>query len=98
MPRVQCCPLGYDNLLCNLPSDVCSNYSFCRLQTIAWELPYDYVDGVLIVKAYGHAFGLTSCSGKLFDRKFDLGNIIETAWLEAGWIPPEPWPFDPIPF
>jgi hypothetical protein len=98
MPRQQFCPLGYDNLICNLPLDFCSNYSFCRLQVIAWELPYDYIDGVLIVKSYGYAFGLTLSSGKFFDKKFSLGNVIESSWIAAGWHSAEPWPFDPIPF
>ncbi len=98
MPRQQFCPLGYNNLLCNLPLNVCVNYSFCRLQTMAWELPYDYIDGILTVKSCGYAFGFTFSSGQFSDRKFELGNVIETAWSQVGWVPAEPWPFDAIPF
>ncbi len=93
------CPLGYNHLFCNLPLNVsCENYSFCRLQVIAWELPYEYADNVLTVKSYGYAFGLTFPTGRYFNRKFCLGNVIESAWIVAGWFPAEPWPFDPIPF
>jgi len=46
MPRASCCPLGYDDLLCELPHDKsCDNYFFCKLQSASWEIPYDYVDG-----------------------------------------------------
>jgi hypothetical protein len=93
------CPLGYNYLLCNLPLNVsCHNFPFCRLQVLAWELPYEYVDNVLVVKSYGHAFGLTTPTGRYFDKLFDLGNVIDSAWAVAGWFPAEPWPFDPIPF
>jgi hypothetical protein len=100
MPRAQFCPLGYNNLLCDLPFDVCRNYSFCQLQTIAWELPYEFSDeGFLIVKDSGAAFGLTLPTGKFSERHFfDLTNLITAAWLEYGWAAAEPFPFDPIPF
>jgi hypothetical protein len=44
MPRAIYCPLGYDDLFCELSHDKpCGNYLFCKLQSAAWEIPYDYV-------------------------------------------------------
>jgi hypothetical protein len=98
MPR-DFCPLDFNSLLCNLPFELCPNYFFCRLQVLAWELPYDYVDGCLTVKPYGTAFGYTNFRGKLFNDSHIIdNNTIAKAWQEVGWFHAVPWPFDSIPF
>lgn len=106
MPRVKSCPLGFDNLQCDLPTNICQNYFFCILQVAAWELPYKYENGALIVKSYGYAVRVSDCHHGSFnsflgvwERFYILdGNPISQAWQSAGWIAAEPWPFDPIPF
>lgn len=105
MPRNACCPLGYDALQCELPYDrPCSNYLFCKLQTASWEIPYDYVDGQLVVKTYAHVYVLLKSGSYKDIGTNEMSKVIVNAWHEAGWgatldsicyLNPD---YDPIPF
>lgn len=95
MFRAECCPLGYNNLQCDLPDNHCRNFSFCRLQTASWEIPYTYENNVLTVKEIGSCFHSSPIDidntifneqTKLYDVYFYLeNNPIRTAWQLAGW-------------
>jgi len=105
MPRVSFCPLGYDHLLCELPHDKpCGNYNFCRLQSASWEIPYDYVDGQLVVKSYAHVYVLFKSRTYKDIGTSEMSKVIVNAWYQAGWVSaldsicylnPD---YDPIPF
>ena len=105
MPRVSFCPLGYDGLLCELPHDKpCGNYNFCRLQSASWEIPYDYINGQLVVKSYARIYVLLKSRTYKDIGTSEMSKVIVNAWREAGWVPaldsayylnPD---YDPIPF
>lgn len=105
MPRVSFCPLGYDGLLCELPHDKpCGNYNFCRLQSASWEIPYDYIDGQLVVKSYARIYIFLKSRTYKDIGNSEMSKVIVNAWREAGWISaldsicylnPD---YDPIPF
>jgi len=105
MPRAVCCPLGYDGLLCELPHDKpCGNYLFCKLQSASWEIPYDYVDGQLVVKSYARVYVFLKSRTYKDIGTNEMSKIIVNAWCEAGWcagfdsiyyLNPD---YDPIPF
>jgi hypothetical protein len=99
MSRVSCCPLGYNGLLCELPHDKpCGNYRFCRLQSVAWEIPYEYIDGQLVVKFYARMYVFLKSKIYRDIGTYEMSNLIVNAWQEVGWASAEPWLFDPIPF
>jgi hypothetical protein len=105
MSRATGCPLGYDDLLCELPHDKpCGNYLFCKLQSASWEIPYDYVDGQLIVKTYARVYVLLKSRTYRDIGTYEMSKVIVNAWQEAGWVAaldsichlnPD---YDPIPF
>jgi hypothetical protein len=105
MSRVTYCPLGYDDLLCELPHDKpCGNYFFCKLQSASWEIPYEYADGQLVVKSYARVYVLLKSRTYKDIGTNEMSKIIVNAWREAGWcagfdfihhLNPD---YDPIPF
>jgi len=104
MPRASCCPLGYNDLLCELPHNKpCDNYLFCKLQFGSWEIPYDYVDGQLVVKYYASVYVLLKSRTYRDIGTSEMSKVIVNAWREAGWVAaldsichhPD---YDPIPF
>jgi hypothetical protein len=104
MPRATGCPLGYDDLLCELPYDKpCGNYLFCKFQSAAWEIPYEYVNGQLVVKSYARVYVLLKSRTYRDIGTYEMSKLIVNAWQEAGWVAaldsichhPD---YDPIPF
>ena len=104
MPRVSCCPLGYNDLLCELSHNKpCDNYLFCKLQSGSLEISYDYVDGQLVVKYYASVYVLLKSRTYRDIGTSEMSRVIVNAWREAGWVAaldsichhPD---YDPIPF
>jgi hypothetical protein len=104
MSRATGCPLGYDDLLCELPHNkACGNYLFCKLQSAAWEIPYEYVNGQLVVKSYARVYVFLKSRTYKDIGTYEMSKLIVNAWQEAGWLAPLDFichhpDYDPIPF
>ena len=104
MSRATGCPLGYNDLLCELPHDKpCDNYLFCKLQVAAWEIPYEYLNGQLVVKSYARVYVLLKSRTYRDIGTYEMSKVIVNAWHEAGWVAALDFicyhpDYDPIPF